>query len=65
MNKLKIAVDLDGVVWDIMGVFIDIYNSLFKENVKYEDIDDWYFFLKNALKLYIHLHYLESWSTLY
>jgi len=44
MNKLKIAVDLDGVVWDIMGVFIDIYNSLFKENVKYKDVDDWYFF---------------------
>jgi len=44
MDKLKIAVDLDGVVWDIMGVFIDIYNSLFKENVKYEDVDDWYFF---------------------
>ena len=44
MNKLKIAVDLDGVVWDIMHVFVDIYNRLYKENVKYEDIDDWYYF---------------------
>ena len=44
MIKLKIMVDLDGVVWDIMGVFVDIYNSLYKENVKYEDIDDWYYF---------------------
>lgn len=37
-------VDLDGVVWDIMGVFVDIYNKLYKENVKYEDINDWYYF---------------------
>ena len=44
MIKLKIMVDLDGVVWDIMGVFVDIYNKLYKENVKYEDIDDWYYF---------------------
>lgn len=44
MNKLKIAVDIDGVIWDIMGAFTDIYNKLYNENVKYEDIDDWYFF---------------------
>jgi len=51
MNKLKIAVDLDGVVWDIMSVFVDIYNSLFKENVKYEDIDDWYFFPQERFEI--------------
>ena len=44
MNKLKIAVDLDGVIWDIMGVFTDIYNRLYKENVKPEDVDQWNFF---------------------
>jgi len=44
MTKLKIAVDLDGVVWDIMGVFVDIYNRLYKEDNKVEDIDDWYYF---------------------
>ena len=44
MNKLKIAVDLDGVVWSIMGVFTDIYNKLYKQNVKPEDIDGWNFF---------------------
>ena len=37
-------VDLDGVVWDIMYVFVDIYNKMYNENVKYEDIDDWYYF---------------------
>lgn len=44
MTKLKIAVDLDGVVWDIMGVFIDIYNRLYKEDVCIEDVDGWYYF---------------------
>lgn len=44
MKKLKIALDLDGVVWDIMSVFVDVYNKLYNENVKYESIDDWYFF---------------------
>jgi len=44
MTKLKIAVDLDGVVWDIMGVFVDIYNRLYKEDNKVEDVDDWYYF---------------------
>ena len=44
MTKLKIAVDLDGVVWDIMNVFVDIYNRLYKEDNKVEDIDDWYYF---------------------
>ncbi|KKK90659.1 hypothetical protein LCGC14_2720800, partial [marine sediment metagenome] len=44
MNKLKIAVDLHGVIWDIMGVFTDIYNRLYKENVKPEDVDQWNFF---------------------
>jgi len=42
--KLKIMVDLDGVVWDIMYVFVDIYNKMYNENVKYDDIDDWYYF---------------------
>jgi len=41
---MKIAVDLDGVVWDIMRVFLKIYNRIYSENVKYEDIDDWYYF---------------------
>jgi len=27
-----------------MGVFVEIYNKEFNEDVKYEDIDDWYFF---------------------
>lgn len=43
MSKLKIMVDIDGVIWDIMSTFVEIYNKLYGENVKYEDIDQWYF----------------------
>jgi len=41
---MKIMLDLDGVVWDIMGIFVEIYNEKFNENVKYEDINGWWFF---------------------
>lgn len=36
--------DLDGVVWDIMHIFVEIYNEQFNEKVKYEDISGWWFF---------------------
>jgi len=48
---MKISVDLDGVVWDIMRVFVDIYNSLYLEEVKYEDIDDWYYFPQERFEI--------------
>jgi len=48
---MKIILDLDGVVWDIMHVFVDIYNSLFKENVKYKDIDGWWYFPYDKWKI--------------
>jgi len=51
MIKLKIMVDLDGVIWDIMGVFVDIYNKLYNENVKYEDINDWYYFSQDRFEV--------------
>ncbi len=41
---MKIMVDLDGVIWDIMGVFVEIHNEIFQSDVKYEDIDGWWFF---------------------
>jgi len=43
-NKMNIAVDIDGVVWDIMGVFLEIYNERFKTNIKIEEVEEWYFF---------------------
>lgn len=36
--------DLDGVVWDIMGIFVEIHNEIYHTDVKYEDIDGWWFF---------------------
>jgi len=44
MKKLKIAVDLDGVVWDIMGTFVEIYNEMYNENLKSTDVDKWNYF---------------------
>jgi len=41
---MNIACDLDGVIWDIMGVFLELYNEKFKKNIKYSDIQTWYFF---------------------
>lgn len=37
-------VDLDGVVWDIMHVFVEIHNGIYHRDVKYEDVNDWWFF---------------------
>ena len=33
---MDIAVDLDGYVWEVMEVFLELYNKIYKENVKYE-----------------------------
>jgi 5'(3')-deoxyribonucleotidase len=41
---MKIAIDLDGVVWDLMTIFIKTYNKLYNENVKFNDVQDWHYF---------------------
>ena len=51
MKKLKIMIDLDGVIWDIMGVFVEIHNDIYNSNVKYEDIDGWWFFPQGEFEL--------------
>jgi len=43
---MKIAVDLDAVIWDIMGVFLELYNNMYRVDVKYEEVDEWFFFPK-------------------
>lgn len=47
---MKIAVDLDGVVWNIMGVFLELYNKKYNKNIKYEDVIQWYFFPQKRFK---------------
>ena len=59
MSELKIFCDIDGVIWDIMGVFIEIYNRIYKENIKYEDVDDWYFFPQDRWEVVYPLTLLE------
>lgn len=41
---MDIAVDLDGVVWDIMTIFLEIYNEDYNKDIKRYEINDWYFF---------------------
>ncbi len=41
---MRIMLDLDGVVWDIMRIFVEIHNEIYNRGVKYEDIDGWWFF---------------------
>lgn len=51
---MKIAVDIDGVIWDIMGVFLELYNEKYKENIKFNDVIEWYFFpQKNFNTIYL------------
>ena len=52
-------VDLDGVVWDIMGVFVNIYNKIYKEKIRYSDIDDWYYFPQDRWEIIYPLTLLE------
>ena len=38
-NKdIKVAIDLDGVIWDLVRPWVIYYNLLYKDNVSYEDI---------------------------
>ncbi len=52
-------VDLDGVVWDIMGVFINIYNKIYKEKIRYNDVNDWYYFPQSKWEIIYPLTLLE------
>lgn len=43
MKKTKqvIALDLDGVIWDLINPWIDYYNESYNDNVKYKDVKDY------------------------
>ena len=38
LKTIKIALDLDGVIWDLVRPWVSIYNDCYKDKVKYEDI---------------------------
>ncbi len=41
---MDIAVDLDGVVWDLTSIFLDIYNEDYNENLIFEECTKWFQF---------------------
>lgn len=41
---MKIAVDLDGVIWDIMISFVNIYNEEYDKSLHVYDVNKWAFF---------------------
>lgn len=43
---MKIAVDVDGVLLDLMVTYCDIYNELYQTNYKKQDVNRWDFFVE-------------------
>ena len=41
MNSIKLALDLDGVIWDLVRPWIHVYNILYKDDIKVEDIKEY------------------------
>jgi len=41
---MRIAVDLDGVIWDIMYAFCKVYNRKYDKNITPKDVNEWYYF---------------------
>ena len=37
-DKITVALDLDGVIWDLVRPWIEVYNILYDDNVTYDDI---------------------------
>lgn len=41
---MDIAVDIDGVIWDIMEVFLELYNRIYRTDIQFNDVITWYHF---------------------
>ena len=39
--KQKVALDLDGVIWDLIDVWLERYNKIYNDNVVSEDIKEY------------------------
>ena len=48
MYKQKIALDLDGVIWDLVKPWVAEYNKKYNDNIQVEDIGE--YILSNTLK---------------
>lgn len=40
-TRQKVALDLDGVIWDLVRPWVKYYNRLYKDNVLYENIKEY------------------------
>ena len=40
-KKITVALDLDGVIWDLVRPWVAEYNRIYKDNLLYEDITDY------------------------
>ncbi|MHA1408747.1 MAG: 5' nucleotidase, NT5C type [Candidatus Odinarchaeia archaeon] len=50
---VKLAVDLDGVIWDFFSIILREYNRKYKTNIKIEDVDQWSYLPANKFdKIY-------------
>ena len=38
MRKIKVAIDLDGVIWDLVTPWVDTYNDIYKDDVKKDEL---------------------------
>ena len=38
MNKIRVGIDLDGVLWDLTKYWIDEYNKVTGESINVDDI---------------------------
>lgn len=47
---MRIAVDLDGVIWDILSMLVTSYNKKYKKNLTINDIDKWNYFSERVFK---------------
>ena len=40
---MRVAIDLDGVIWDFHTPFLNLYNQEYDENIQYENVNKWDF----------------------
>ena len=43
--RRKLAVDIDNTLWDLITPWLDYYNRRYNDNIRYEEIVDYNFFI--------------------
>lgn len=58
--KYKVGIDLDEVLWQLVGPWVERYNKIANENLQVENIDHYYF--QDMIKSPETLHYILEMS---